>query len=518
MEYANELDNILNSINYTWEKDGIPLITTPNKLKFTIKERQILCNLLTKPFPSEHRKNYWLIATGAKEDIKNNPNYYNNILNNFPKEIPDLYENQINLDLNRTFPEDIYFQDEKNLQSLKNILLAYSRRNISIGYMQGFNFIVGKILKNIENEEESFWIFVEIIEKYLPLNFYIESFGIVTDACISIELIRENSSKISEKLNDKNFELIINNIIYKWFLSIFSQIENEKIFYLIWDLFFLEGNLILFKAAISLIKITTNEIIQNISLEKIIKLLDSKIFFEDNDEKNYKKLLFFLIIKKYEFNMDLINNKRSIYYPSIKKYLLSFKNYGRINLKNNLECNNNWFFCIDSINDRNNNFVDFYTLKTNNEINIIEDYFYNKNENKENKRKFSDDDKNENNNNINIISNKNLNVKDLNEEIFNSLLIQRNKHICKNNINNINKYNLLKKGSSNSSIILPKISIIPNENEINERNNEILKNLDKLNNEIEIKNENENNNNNDNNNNIVNVAKNYLNGIFSYFN
>ena len=122
-----------------------------------------------------------------------------------------------------------YFQDEKNLQSLKNILLAYSRRNISIGYMQGFNFIVGKILKNIENEEESFWIFVEIIEKYLPLNFYIESFGIVTDACISIELIRENSSKISEKLNDKNFELIINNIIYKWFLSIFSQIENEKI-------------------------------------------------------------------------------------------------------------------------------------------------------------------------------------------------------------------------------------------------------------------------------------------------
>jgi hypothetical protein len=239
MEYEKELNNILNSINYTWEKDGIPLISSPNKLKFSIKERQILCNLLTKPFPSEHRKNYWLIATGAKEDIKNNPNYYNHILTNFPKEIPDLYENQINLDLNRTFPEDEFFQKEENLNKLKNILLAFSRRNISIGYMQGFNFIVGKILKNVKNEEESFWIFVEIIEKYLPLNFYIESFGIVCDACISIDLIRENSRKIAEKLKDKTFELIINNIIYKWFLSVFSQIENEKIFFLIWDLFFL---------------------------------------------------------------------------------------------------------------------------------------------------------------------------------------------------------------------------------------------------------------------------------------
>ena len=208
-------------------------------------------------------------------------------------------------------------------------------------------------------------------------------------------------------------------------------------------------------------------------------------------------MIFFLIIKKYDFNIDLINNKRNIYYPNIKKYLLSFKNYGRINLKNNLNCNKNWFFCIDSINDRKNNFVDFYVLKTNNEINLIDDYFYNKNESK-NKRKFSDE-----NNNIK------------NEEKFDNLLIQRNKHVCKNN----NK-NLIKKGSSNSSILLPKINIFNNEEEINQRNNEIIMNLDKLNNEIEIKNNENNNNENNNNenNNILNVAKSYLNGIFSYFN
>jgi hypothetical protein len=35
---------------------------------------------------------------------------------------------------------------------LKNILIAFSRRNSSIGYIQGFNFIVGRILEIVENE------------------------------------------------------------------------------------------------------------------------------------------------------------------------------------------------------------------------------------------------------------------------------------------------------------------------------------------------------------------------------
>jgi len=39
------------------------------------------------------------------------------------------------------------FRKEDVLLKLKNVLLAYSRRNITIGYCQGFNFIVGKLLK-----------------------------------------------------------------------------------------------------------------------------------------------------------------------------------------------------------------------------------------------------------------------------------------------------------------------------------------------------------------------------------
>ena len=81
-----------------------------------------------------------------------NRNYYNNLLNNYPENIPSPFEAQINLDLGRTYPNDPFFKEKENIQKLKNILIAISRRETTIGYCQGFNFIVGKILKICKNE------------------------------------------------------------------------------------------------------------------------------------------------------------------------------------------------------------------------------------------------------------------------------------------------------------------------------------------------------------------------------
>ena len=82
----------------------------------------------------------------------NFPNYYHNILYNYPDYIPSIYEQTIEKDLNRTFPEEEFFQKKETIDKLRNILLAFSRRNSSIGYNQGFNLIVGRILEVVEDE------------------------------------------------------------------------------------------------------------------------------------------------------------------------------------------------------------------------------------------------------------------------------------------------------------------------------------------------------------------------------
>jgi hypothetical protein len=96
------------------------------------------------------------VASGAKKEMMQNKNYYYNLSRNFPDLIPSPYQNQIEMDLHRTFPQDPFFQNEEIIQKLKNVLLAYSRRNISIGYCQGFNFIVGRLLKIFNSEVKYF--------------------------------------------------------------------------------------------------------------------------------------------------------------------------------------------------------------------------------------------------------------------------------------------------------------------------------------------------------------------------
>ena len=104
---------------------------------------------------------YWLIATNARHEILSNPSYYQNLTTNFPHYIPSPYEEQIDLDIPRTFPDDNFISKSETLVKIKNVLLAYSRRSMSIGYCQGFNHIVAKIF-TITDNEVSIYIYIHI--------------------------------------------------------------------------------------------------------------------------------------------------------------------------------------------------------------------------------------------------------------------------------------------------------------------------------------------------------------------
>jgi hypothetical protein len=95
-----------------------------------------------------------LITSGAKREMKNNIKYYQKLLK-ISQNIPLLHESQIKVDLKRTFPEDIEFNTEETFNKMKRILNCYAVRNCSIGYCQGFNFIVARLIQ-VLNDEVSF--------------------------------------------------------------------------------------------------------------------------------------------------------------------------------------------------------------------------------------------------------------------------------------------------------------------------------------------------------------------------
>jgi len=54
---------------------------------------------------------------------------------------------QIELDLNRTFPDENYFSNKsKGKEALRRVLLAFSKYDHVLGYVQGMNFIVAALL------------------------------------------------------------------------------------------------------------------------------------------------------------------------------------------------------------------------------------------------------------------------------------------------------------------------------------------------------------------------------------
>ena len=62
------------------------------------------------------------------------------------------HSNQIEKDLKR-----FHFKEDKEfIGKVKNVFTNYSIKNNSIGYCQGFNFIVEKIMQVMENNEVFF--------------------------------------------------------------------------------------------------------------------------------------------------------------------------------------------------------------------------------------------------------------------------------------------------------------------------------------------------------------------------
>ena len=120
------------------------------KYEITYEEKIILNYLIALGTPNYFRAKLWLLCSGAKKEILNNKNYYKNLLE-LSQKIPLFYEQQILKDVPRTNANLI----EKNPElekKLRNILVCYSIRNNSIGYCQGFNFIVLRILEVMQNE------------------------------------------------------------------------------------------------------------------------------------------------------------------------------------------------------------------------------------------------------------------------------------------------------------------------------------------------------------------------------
>ena len=459
------------SKNYDWNNYGYSIVNNCYVLYDNFKKQKkyqmILNNVIyNEGVSNKIRPKMYLNLTGAKMEKENHKNYYFNLINNFPKNITNKFLNMIEADLKRTFIENEYFHNENNINKLKNILVAYSRRNSKIGYCQGFNFIVGKLLlifdyennennnkinenkinennnkinnennenkinenkinenkinenynENLEIEENVFWVFTQFLEKILPNEYYNDFFGLMNDINCFTVLLKDYYHKNNHEfkfLNNQNNEVLLNTIFFKWFETLFIDGLNENLTIFIWDALIINGDLILFKSALAIFEFIKKDIL-NIKFEEIANFFEEKLKNVNFDRKKFYNLVLF---DKFKININKFKKIRRTNLENGIKNLVNKNNNkineNKINENNNKinennqieECNRNWPFCTQKSKDEINEVL---ILKVFNQTNIIKNFFENQNKNKI----FNDEN---------------------NKNIYNNLLILREKHECKKN-------------------------------------------------------------------------------------
>ncbi|KAH8118089.1 TBC-domain-containing protein [Phellopilus nigrolimitatus] len=235
------------------------------------EERRDLERLIRGGVPLLYRAKIWLECSGALEMIE--PGVFKDLLNGRQEE--DGVVGEIEKDVGRTMPLNVFFGgDGPGIEKLRRVLIAYSRRNPSVGYCQGMNLVASTLLLVFGNEEEAFWVLCAIIEHILPGDFFSPSL-LVSRACplVLMDYVREYFPKLHAHL--MTLEIDLPAICFSWFLSLFTDCLPVETLFRVWDLFFVDGLDVLFRIALSILKANEAELLGCQSISSVYISLES---------------------------------------------------------------------------------------------------------------------------------------------------------------------------------------------------------------------------------------------------
>ena len=339
-------------------------------------------------------------------------NYYQQLLKySLEVKCPSII--QIDLDLKRTFPEEERVMDEKFQKSLRNVLICYSTRNTTIGYCQGMNFVVSRLLLILGNEEHTFWVFYQIMETFLRLNYYFDLTGIIIETTLIETMLPIYLPELHEFLEKNNFNMTISNFIHKWMVCIFTQTLKVEMVYTFLDFFFLDGNFSLIKNSLFIFASLQEDILKQNSFEDIYSVLTEI----DKRITNPRAMIYFLEEKNFYLEeINIINIRKLLSVPitnSLKSGELTstakrtWDENRELLKKRNINCDPNWPFCLYEV---DHEIPEVLIFKESNRIFYIDDYYYIKSKGYEDEQEDR--------------------VEQIGNKVDQKLLIERHRHTC----------------------------------------------------------------------------------------
>lgn len=190
-------------------------------------------SLVLGGIPVALRAKVWSECSGAS--AMRVPGYYDDLVKGAGGSEPDSsVVAQIDMDIYRTLTDNVFFRKGPGVSKLKEVLLAYSRRNPEVGYCQGMNLIAASLLLIMPTAEDAFWILASMIEIILPQHYY--DHGLLAsraDQVVLRQYISQVLPKLATHLDTLGIEL--EALTFQWFLSVFTDCLSAEALYRVWD-------------------------------------------------------------------------------------------------------------------------------------------------------------------------------------------------------------------------------------------------------------------------------------------
>ncbi|XP_050089385.1 growth hormone-regulated TBC protein 1-A [Anopheles aquasalis] len=233
-----------------------------------LKNQSKLKRFVRKGIPGPLREEVWMATSGALKLKQQQPTLYQTLLTyEFDQEISD----QIKIDLPRTFPDNIYFEQYK--LGLYNVLIAFAHENRKVGYCQGLNYIAGLLLIVTKNEESTFWLLKVLVENIVPLYHTKTMHNLITDIDVMSELIKLRVPDVHRHIFDNGLSWPV--IATKWFICLYAEVVPTETVLRIWDCLFLEGNKILLRVGLTIVVRLRQELLATDDIATLIGLFRS---------------------------------------------------------------------------------------------------------------------------------------------------------------------------------------------------------------------------------------------------
>ncbi|KAM9675738.1 TBC1 domain family member 2A isoform 4-T4 [Dama dama] len=213
-----------------------------------------LKQLLRAGVPHEHRPRVWRWLIRLRVQHLQAPGCYQELLSR-SQACKHPAARQIELDLNRTFPNNKHFTCPTSgfPDKLRRVLLAFSWQNPTIGYCQGLNRLAAIALLVLDEEESAFWCLVAIVETIMPADYYSKTLlASQVDQRVLQDLLLEKLPRLTAHLGQRHVDLSF--ITFNWFLVVFADSLISNILLQVWDAFLYEGIKVVFRYALAIFK------------------------------------------------------------------------------------------------------------------------------------------------------------------------------------------------------------------------------------------------------------------------